>query len=140
MYLKKVINNENGSPIEIELLCEKCGNTIFVKEGIEDKFDRVNSDYCKLKDGILITCCCGNVSDTDLITREDLPTTGSDTRLLAGYIPKSIHQNVPKCPTCSSTNITRISTASKVINAGMFGLLGNRRKKTFHCNNCKYEW
>lgn len=47
---------------------------------------------------------------------------------------------IPKCPTCSSTNITRISTTAKVINAGMFGLLGNKRKKTFHCNNCKYEW
>lgn len=49
-------------------------------------------------------------------------------------------QNIPKCPTCNSTNITRISAASKVINAGIFGLLGNKRKKTFHCNSCKYEW
>lgn len=140
MYLKKTIYNEKEMPIEIELLCEKCGSTIFVKEGIEVKFDRVNSDYCKLKDGIQITCCCGNFSDTDLIAREDLPHTASDTRLLAGYTPKGIQQNVPKCPTCSSTNITRISTASKVINAGVFGLLGNKRKKTFHCNNCRYEW
>lgn len=50
------------------------------------------------------------------------------------------NSNIPKCPTCSSTNITRISATSRVINAGMFGLLGNKRKKTFHCNNCKYEW
>lgn len=48
--------------------------------------------------------------------------------------------NIPKCPTCSSTNITRISTTAKVTNAVMFGLLGNKRKKTFHCNSCKYEW
>lgn len=50
------------------------------------------------------------------------------------------NSNIPKCPTCSSTNITHISAASRVINAGMFGLLGNKRKKTFHCNNCKFEW
>jgi hypothetical protein len=50
------------------------------------------------------------------------------------------NSNIPKCPTCSSTNITRISATSRVINAGMFGLFGNKRKKTFHCNNCKYEW
>lgn len=48
--------------------------------------------------------------------------------------------NIPKCPTCSSTDITRISTTAKVVNAGMFGLFGNKRKKTFHCNSCKYEW
>ncbi len=36
--------------------------------------------------------------------------------------------------------LTRISTTAKVINAGMFGLLGNKRKKTFRCNYCKYEW
>lgn len=48
--------------------------------------------------------------------------------------------NTPHCPTCNSTNIKRISTSAKVTNIAMFGLLGNKRKKTFHCNNCKYEW
>lgn len=46
----------------------------------------------------------------------------------------------PKCPTCGSPDIVRISTTSKVTNTILFGLLGNKRKKTFHCNNCKYEW
>lgn len=55
-------------------------------------------------------------------------------------VQKQVENNIPKCPTCSSTDITRISTTAKVVNAGMFGLLGNKRKKTFHCNNCKYEW
>lgn len=48
--------------------------------------------------------------------------------------------NIPKCPTCDSTNIHKISTVSKAINAGMFGLFGNKRKKQFHCDNCGYEW
>lgn len=48
--------------------------------------------------------------------------------------------NAPRCPTCLSTNITRITTTAKVANIVMFGLLGNQRKKTFHCNSCKYEW
>lgn len=45
-----------------------------------------------------------------------------------------------KCPTCSSTNISRISTTAKVANIAMFGLLGQKRKHQFKCNNCKYEW
>lgn len=47
---------------------------------------------------------------------------------------------IPKCPTCGSPDIVRISSMTKAINIALFGLLGNRRKKTFHCNNCKYEW
>lgn len=45
-----------------------------------------------------------------------------------------------KCPTCSSTNITRISATAKVTNVALFGLFGNKRKKTFHCKSCGYEW
>lgn len=47
---------------------------------------------------------------------------------------------VPKCPTCSSTNIKKVSGTSKVISVAMFGLLSQKVKKTFHCNNCGYEW
>lgn len=56
---------------------------------------------------------------------------------------KTVEQNSTntiKCPTCSSTDVKRISTTAKVTNVALFGLLGNKRKKTFHCNNCKYEW
>lgn len=48
--------------------------------------------------------------------------------------------NKPKCPTCNSTNLKKISTASKVVNTAVFGLFGTKRHKTFHCNNCGYEW
>ncbi|MBC5688229.1 hypothetical protein H8S37_04705 [Mediterraneibacter sp. NSJ-55] len=48
--------------------------------------------------------------------------------------------NKPKCPTCQSTNIRKITTASKATNAVLFGLFGNKRKMQFHCNNCGYEW
>ena len=48
--------------------------------------------------------------------------------------------NKPKCPTCSSTNLKKISTTSKVVNTAVFGLFGTKRFKQFHCNNCGYEW
>lgn len=44
------------------------------------------------------------------------------------------------CPTCKSTSVTRISTTSKIASALIFGLYGNKRKKTFHCDNCGYIW
>lgn len=48
--------------------------------------------------------------------------------------------NTPKCPTCNSINIKKISTTSKVTNTALFGLFGTKRHKTFHCDNCGYEW
>ena len=48
--------------------------------------------------------------------------------------------NKPKCPTCNSTNLKKISTTSKVVNTAVFGLFGTKRFKQFHCNNCGYEW
>lgn len=48
--------------------------------------------------------------------------------------------NVPKCPTCQSTNLRKISATSKVTNTVLFGIFGTKRHKTFHCNNCGYEW
>ena len=48
--------------------------------------------------------------------------------------------NKPKCPTCTSTNVKKISGTSKVVNTAIFGIFGTKRYKTFHCNNCGYEW
>lgn len=57
------------------------------------------------------------------------------------YLSKRANQaNVPKCPTCSSTNLTRISGVSKAADTFLFGIFGTKRDKTFHCNNCGYEW
>ena len=48
--------------------------------------------------------------------------------------------NKPKCPTCNSTNLKKVSATSKVVNTAVFGLFGTKRFKQFHCNNCGYEW
>lgn len=47
---------------------------------------------------------------------------------------------LPHCPTCNSTNLRKISTTSKVLNTAAFGLLGTKRHKQWHCNNCGHEW
>lgn len=47
---------------------------------------------------------------------------------------------VPKCPTCGSTDIKKISVASKTTHAVMFGLLSKTARSQFECNNCHYKW
>lgn len=53
---------------------------------------------------------------------------------------KQVQSNQPKCPTCGSTNLSKVSNISKAGSVFMFGLLSQKVKKTWHCNNCKYEW
>lgn len=50
--------------------------------------------------------------------------------------------NLPKCPTCGSTNIRHISSTERGVNAVMFGFFGNKRKCQFEClnPNCRYMW
>lgn len=62
-------------------------------------------------------------------------------RAMAKYAGTTTNSsNTPKCPTCSSTNLKKITATSKAINTIAFGLLGTKRNKTFHCNQCGYEW
>lgn len=49
-------------------------------------------------------------------------------------------ENQPKCPTCNSSDIQKISTTSKVIGASLFGLLSKNVTSQFKCNNCGYKW
>lgn len=46
-------------------------------------------------------------------------------------------ENKPQCPYCHSHNTSKITATSKAINTAMFGVLGQKRKYQWHCNNCK---
>lgn len=48
--------------------------------------------------------------------------------------------NIPKCPTCGSTNISKIGTSERVASVIGLGLLSKKINKSFKCNNCKYTW
>lgn len=48
--------------------------------------------------------------------------------------------NIPKCPTCGSTNIEKISLTRKAIGGALFGLFSSDVRKTMHCKNCGYKW
>lgn len=47
---------------------------------------------------------------------------------------------VPKCPTCGSTRVKKISTTSKVAGAAMFGLFSKTARSQFRCKQCGYTW
>ena len=55
----------------------------------------------------------------------------------AGLSPLDNH---PKCPTCGSENLSRISGIGTISIFGNFGITNGDAGKTFKCNNCGYRW
>lgn len=48
--------------------------------------------------------------------------------------------SIPHCPTCNSTNIKRISAASKAVGVGLFGIFSKTARSQFECKDCGYKW
>ena len=56
--------------------------------------------------------------------------------LPSSYTPK----NTPKCPTCGSTNIEKISTTKKAVGFVAVGIFSSNFGKTMNCKPCGYKW
>ena len=56
--------------------------------------------------------------------------------LPSSYTPK----NTPKCPTCGSTNIEKISTTKKAVGFVAVGIFSSNFGKTMRCKQCGYKW
>ena len=48
--------------------------------------------------------------------------------------------NVPKCPTCGSTNVNKISSVKKATGFFAVGIFSSNFGKTMECKNCGYKW
>ena len=63
-----------------------------------------------------------------------------DAKMAHGKAILEEQSRVPKCPTCQSTNIKKVSGLSKTGSVAMWGIFSQKVKKQMHCNNCGYEW
>lgn len=113
MALKSIDDKDLVDGSLVKYYCEKCNKNVVMK-------------ILYGKEGMLGECCS---------CRKFVVLKKNEN-----YIPETPAKNIPKCPTCSSTNIKKVSGASKAASVVMFGLLSQKVKKTFHCNNCGYEW
>lgn len=48
--------------------------------------------------------------------------------------------NLPHCPTCGSTNISKIGSMERVGSVAIWGLFSKKINKTFKCNSCGHTW
>ena len=47
---------------------------------------------------------------------------------------------IPKCPSCGSTNTSKIGTLNRMVSTSLFGLASSKIGKTHKCNNCGTTW
>lgn len=68
--------------------------------------------------------------------------TADDARLVSHYynLPTAATTPTPRCPTCSSSNLRKITFGEKAGGFALLGVFSRKVHKQFHCNNCGYEW
>lgn len=107
-----------GCPIEKTITCSRCGyDTDLTYKQIQDL-------------GFCVSCeNCGN--EIRVSTPEDELRWASQ---------RQNESKIVECPYCHSSNTSKITTTAKAVNIALFGLLGNKRKHQWHCNNCKSDF
>lgn len=107
-------------------VCYKC--TICNKKYIIDLknhpiFRSLDDNICILSDGESLVCeGCGDIHS-------------SDTPLIKNQTQEQ--NSIPRCPTCNSNKIHKISVLNKVGSVATFGLLSTGHvSKTFKCDSC----
>lgn len=54
--------------------------------------------------------------------------------------PEYPFPDTPRCPTCGSTDIRKLSAATRGVSLGLFGLASKTARSQFVCENCGYKW
>lgn len=121
-----------GYPIKsLKNICVINGKECDLSFILDDEY----SIIFKVRDFIQLTNCEIGKS-RELV--EKIICDGSIPKSL--YIPIEREQAKPKCPTCGSTNIKKISGTKKAASIIGFGILSSNLGKTYECLNCKYKW
>lgn len=125
---KNTVCNINGKEYDLSFILE------FYKEHPDGKVKLI-SNFMKITN-------CGLKDAKDII----------DKILETNEIPKVLilkqhesskkmeEDNAPKCPTCGSTNIQKISGTKRWLSAGLFGLASSDVGKSMVCRSCGYKW
>ncbi len=150
-----------------EIECDNCGRRVLLKRSkyVLDYYTDMAIDLTEKNEGRLTEKSVDKY-EQELITEEakenplydpnsviKLPESTEtseppEPKYPPGYKPKYqsqthtelVYPHQPKCPTCGSTSIQKISATSKVVGASLFGLFSKTAKSQFKCNNCGYKW
>lgn len=106
----------------------------YQEAGFEDR----NNGY---RNYIMKIANCDEWTANELISKYNLGTRPpTPEQVIAVEQYEAQKANTPKCPTCGSTNVKKISVTAKVIGAVGFGLFSKTARSQFKCDNCGYKW
>lgn len=143
IYLKTAYYDLELKPQSVELKCSRCKKVFEIDENLLEIFEEIKSEYLIIRDGKQVECECGNVHPFQKMVFEGALQNNSTKSRVSNSTSNraaATEQNVPRCLTCQSTNIKKISNLSKAGSVAMWGLFSQKVKKQWHCNNCGSEW
>ena len=53
---------------------------------------------------------------------------------------RSSVSSTPRCPTCGSTNVSKIDAIDRAVSIGTLGIFSNKINKSFKCKDCGCTW
>lgn len=144
-YCKKcgrIVQEEYGSS---EQKCDYCNNSLlsvpdkflggksklFIKKELKDQF--IN-DY--IKSSPEFNQYLFEHREEDMFNKR----MSDRAKLAHGASILEEKSRVPKCPTCGSTNIRKMSGIERGASIAAFGIFSKKINKTFRCGNCGYTW
>lgn len=72
-----------------------------------------------------------SIDDADIAVEKIVKSSG------AKYCPSS---QLPRCPTCGSTDITRQGIVGRAVTSALIGGFAPESRAQFRCNKCGYMW
>jgi len=100
------------------MICEKCGGVEF------DEFEAFNAKFAM----------CLKCKKLYQLTESEEWNQYKEEKRQEDY-EKRFGPTIT-CPYCQSTKTKKISTTSRVVSTGLFGLASKKVGKQWHCNKC----
>lgn len=155
--VESFIQKLNTFPVEYNLYLDG----VLIKHKLKEDIEKLDTEIKEQSDNNMpkIKCpkCFSLISETERacpncgfdeissylleLERERLSKIIDHTNGYNPIILKSfMDPNLPKCPTCQSTNINKISELSRIGSILIWGRLSPKIYRQWHCDNCGNEW
>lgn len=131
-WLRYAFYFHNGYMTDDEIKCSECGTTLVKMNLTVEEFDTI----------IDISGDPSFIEAMDELKQKDPIEFNLKLAQFKTQIGQQQNANTDqlKCPTCSSTNVQRISSTAKVAGVVAFGIFSKTAKSQFKCGNCGYKF
>ena len=115
---------------ENDTICPICGGSLSISILTDEEYDNL----------ILVSHDSTFFKAMEDLKRTDPIEFQLKMSQFKNQVDAKFESNVPKCPTCGSTNIEKIRATKRWITVGLFGLGSSDAGKSMRCRDCGYKW